>query len=363
MDPLTHAVVGRAVAAAAARPDRPQSVALGVAAILGALSPDIDSVVAFAGWDRYLRVHQLGTHSLLGAVVMGCCTAGVVWLFQRGTRVGALLAAATAGAISHVALDLACGALIALAWPVSGRRLSVPLVAMADPWLIGICVAGLVALWRGVVPRRAAARLVLVAVTLFLTFKAAMLTSGRVPHRHHPHRSERAPGPVGLADGMDGLWAKRGRRPLPQDQQLGRARSCCHVDVGPIWIVARGSIARARHGAEFSRGSRVRLSGGRAGRPRPHFGAVVGSPLLWPRIDAQPGVVRRVGRRCLRSQRTCAYAGSEGGTPRPDSSAARVRRNSTLANGVPSPIGCVSLRNPWRAKQSRHSVCVRGLNV
>ena len=175
MDPLTHVVVGRALAAAAARRDRRQSFALGAAAILGALSPDTDSVVAFAGWDRYLRVHQFGTHSLLGAVVMAGCTAGVVWLFHRGTHFTALLGAATAGAISHITLDLACGALIAIAWPVSDRRFSVPLVAMADPWLVGICTGGLFALWRVRVPMRTAAQGVLVAISLFLAFKAAML--------------------------------------------------------------------------------------------------------------------------------------------------------------------------------------------
>jgi membrane-bound metal-dependent hydrolase YbcI (DUF457 family) len=175
MDPLTHVVVGRALAAAAARPDRPQSFALGAAAVLGALSPDIDSVVAFGAWDRYLRVHQFGTHSLLGAVVMAGCTAGVVWLVHRGTRFAALLGAATAAAISHITLDLACGALIAIAWPLSDRRYSVPLVAMADPWLVGICAGGLFALWRVRVPMRAAARVVLVTISLFLAFKAAML--------------------------------------------------------------------------------------------------------------------------------------------------------------------------------------------
>ena len=87
-----------------------------------------------------------------------------------------LLAAATAGAMSHVALDLVSGARIAIGWPLVNRRVSLPLVAMADPWLIGICIAGLLALWAG--PRRhmrTAARFVVVTMTLFLGFKAAML--------------------------------------------------------------------------------------------------------------------------------------------------------------------------------------------
>jgi hypothetical protein len=45
---------------------------------------------------------------------------------------------------------------------------------MADPWLIGVCTAGLLALWSGRANLRAAARLVVIAVSLFLAFKAAM---------------------------------------------------------------------------------------------------------------------------------------------------------------------------------------------
>jgi membrane-bound metal-dependent hydrolase YbcI (DUF457 family) len=173
MDPLTHIVVGRAVVAAAGRDIR-QSAAIGVAAILGALSPDADSAVGFWGWDRYLRVHQSGTHSLLGALTMAGLTAGLVRRFAPRSRYGALAAAAAAGAVSHVALDLASGARIAVGWPLWQRRVSLPLVAMADPWLLGICVAGLVAVWPGRAQARTAARLVLGAMTLFLVFKASM---------------------------------------------------------------------------------------------------------------------------------------------------------------------------------------------
>jgi membrane-bound metal-dependent hydrolase YbcI (DUF457 family) len=173
MDPLTHVVVGRAVVAAAGR-ENLQSAALGVAAMLGALSPDVDSAVAFSGWDIYLRAHQSGTHSLLGALTMAGLTAALVRLCVRRSRYGLLLGAATAGAMSHVALDLVSGARIAAGWPLFERRVSIPLVAMADPWLIGICMVGLLALWSGRAHLRTAAQLVVLAMSLFLAFKAAM---------------------------------------------------------------------------------------------------------------------------------------------------------------------------------------------
>src|SRR5437867_742793 len=141
MDPLTHIVVGRAVVAAA---DRHEPARRGVAwaAILGALSPDVDAAVALSGWDRYVRVHEIGTHSILGALVMACLTATVVKTGSCARRGGpvcppdaggrpfdsvaqgrhggrplqagfrALLAAATAGAMSHIVLDIVSGARI-----------------------------------------------------------------------------------------------------------------------------------------------------------------------------------------------------------------------------------------------------------
>src|SRR5262249_60045904 len=98
---------------------------------------------------------QFGTHSLLGALATASVTALVVHSFggsavarfESGAekvpaeRFGTLFAAAAAGALSHIALDLISGARIAILWPFVDRRVSLPLVAMADPWIVGICLA------------------------------------------------------------------------------------------------------------------------------------------------------------------------------------------------------------------------------
>jgi len=91
MDPLTHIVIGRAVVAAAR--DESRNRVVGAAAILGALSPDVDSALVFAGWDRYVRAHQFGTHSLLGALTMAMVTAVVV---DRSAKASALRRSAKA---------------------------------------------------------------------------------------------------------------------------------------------------------------------------------------------------------------------------------------------------------------------------
>lgn len=193
MDPLTHVVVGRA--AIAALPDeRRLGRGAAAAAVLGALAPDVDVPVALAGWDRYLRAHEIGTHSIVGAAVIACAAAAVVHLWgqtvdrsrtdpgtdrgqtpMRKSRYSMLSAAAVGGAMSHLALDVVSGARIRLGWPVVQAKLSLPLVAMADPWIIGICILGLLARWPGRLTMRAAGRAVLGLTIGFLCLKGALL--------------------------------------------------------------------------------------------------------------------------------------------------------------------------------------------
>src|SRR5580698_3217905 len=175
MDPLSHAVAGRAVAALIDPAERPRR-GVGAAAILGALSPDVDSALAPSGWDIYLRAHEIGTHSIAGCLLVACLAAALVRLLTRGSRYSVLCAAAAAGALSHVALDVLSGARIRVAWPFIATRVTLPLVAMADPWLVGIFVAGGAALWIGRRQHmRHVAKLTLGAAIAFLCLKAVLL--------------------------------------------------------------------------------------------------------------------------------------------------------------------------------------------
>jgi membrane-bound metal-dependent hydrolase YbcI (DUF457 family) len=206
MDPLTHIVVGRAVVAAA--DDGPRAArGVAAAAILGALSPDVDAAIAFSGWDRYVRFHEFGTHSLAGAFAMACLTAvvvGAVGRFRDRRRdgdaktaalhrtlpgFGVLFAAAVAGAMSHLILDIVCGGRIRLGWPLVQDRVTVPLVAMADPWFIAICVVGLLALWPGRRPLRFVSRAIIGASIVFLGVKGALLARAL----HVAHLNARLP--------------------------------------------------------------------------------------------------------------------------------------------------------------------------
>lgn len=92
--------------------------------------------------------------------------------------------AAAAGALSHIALDLISGARIAILWPLDANRGSLPLVAMADPWLVAMCLVWLLMLWPARVRLRTASRALLSAAAIFLCFKAALLS---LALRHPDH--------------------------------------------------------------------------------------------------------------------------------------------------------------------------------
>jgi membrane-bound metal-dependent hydrolase YbcI (DUF457 family) len=143
--------------------------------VLGALSPDVDFVLMPLGWDIYLRFHQVGTHSLAGALGMGLASAAIVRLFAPHTRFGTLAAAAVAGAVSHLVADIASGAILRPGWPLTDAPISAPLVAMADPWTIGILLSAAVAAWWHPEWRRQAAMTGLLVLIAFLSIKAALL--------------------------------------------------------------------------------------------------------------------------------------------------------------------------------------------
>jgi membrane-bound metal-dependent hydrolase YbcI (DUF457 family) len=167
MDPVSHAALGLTLGAWGAGQRHARGAV--TAAVCGALAPDVDAMVMPFGWDRYLRVHEVGTHSAVGMLVIAFLAATVVRRFVRGAEWRVLMLAAWAGAAGHVLLDLLSSARIRLWWPVDSRQVTIPLVAMADPWLAAILAAAFPVLWfcrRS--PRRASAALLAVAAAFLV---------------------------------------------------------------------------------------------------------------------------------------------------------------------------------------------------
>lgn len=171
MDPLSHAALGRSLVALT---PTARGRAFALAATLGALSPDIDAVLMPLGWDIYLRVHEIGTHSLVGTSACAVATGSIVHAVAGVGAWRRLVACAWLGAVSHVLLDVISSARIRVFWPIDDRQVSVPLVAMADPWLAAILIAGTAFLLRTSARGRRVAGVVLALATAFLLLKAAL---------------------------------------------------------------------------------------------------------------------------------------------------------------------------------------------
>jgi membrane-bound metal-dependent hydrolase YbcI (DUF457 family) len=170
VDPVTHAAFGYTAVRAVWSP-RPRLAAV---ACISALAPDVDALAMPFGWDVYLRVHEVGTHALIGVLPVALA-AFLLVRGRNGEPSWPLFAASCLGVLSHLALDVVSGARIRLGWPFVEGRTLVPLVAMAEPWVLALCVVGAGAL---IVRKERAgniARLVLLLLTVCLAFKAVWL--------------------------------------------------------------------------------------------------------------------------------------------------------------------------------------------
>jgi membrane-bound metal-dependent hydrolase YbcI (DUF457 family) len=206
MDPVSHVAFGRTLISVLPTIRRLNGPLRGciVAVVLGSLSPDIDAALMPFGWDRYLRVHEVGTHTIAGALACALVTAVAVHFFARQTRYAWLALSAGIGAASHVLLDLLSSAQLRPGWPFVDTVVSVPLVAMADPWLLALCVCGPVALWgAGRAGGRHAGVAVFAVLAVFLLAKAVL---GILAFSNYRMASDRS-GEIVLARVIEAKWA------------------------------------------------------------------------------------------------------------------------------------------------------------
>jgi len=203
LDPASHVIFGRTLVAL---DDGRLGRRAAIAAVAGALAPDVDAVLMPVGWDIYLRAHEVGTHSIAGslpgAIIVGILVHHFATRRRRvaGFRISeeprisriaghpvAPIAAAWIGSLSHLLLDVLSGATIQPGWPLFAGKISVPLFAMADPYAIAIFAGGGLAHAARRRSHRVTAAGVLAATTAFFLIKAALLAaalSAPLPSSH-----------------------------------------------------------------------------------------------------------------------------------------------------------------------------------
>ena len=170
MDPVSHLLFGRTVALTVRR--RPALVGVTAALVLGSILPDADGALAPAGFDRYLRAHASGTHSLLGSLVEALVLAFVLRKLVTGSRVLPLLVASWVGIVGHSFWDLADGSDIAVFKPFSDAVLGWHLVAMGESIVLVMLTVAVLFAWRWPARARSAAAGALVLLGVLLAVKS-----------------------------------------------------------------------------------------------------------------------------------------------------------------------------------------------
>ena len=167
MDPLSHALLGAASGQAIARGTR---AAAALAGVFGALLPDADVLIG-SDTDPLLALeyHRQFTHSFAAAPVGALLAAAAAWfLMRRRPAFDSLYWAALAGYVSALILDACTSYGTQLLWPFTDRRFSASIVAVIDPVVTLVLLAGVVLAFRAAGAKAARVSIAIVLVYLGL---------------------------------------------------------------------------------------------------------------------------------------------------------------------------------------------------
>lgn len=134
MDIITHSVAGTAVGGVAA--GRREAL---IAGFIGAVAPDIDSLVLVMPQLGWVMERRGGMHSVLGVLIVSLVLMLVLPRI-RNVAGGPVFMAAAAGGVSHLFLDLVTPWGVPLFWPLS-NEFSLGLTRGFDPWISALVLA------------------------------------------------------------------------------------------------------------------------------------------------------------------------------------------------------------------------------
>ncbi|OQA14529.1 MAG: inner membrane protein [bacterium ADurb.Bin363] len=135
MDPITHGIIGAAVARLTGN-NITISDAATVSIVVGSIFPDIDIVFQKWGDYVYLKNHRGLTHSIMGIIISSIFLAISLGFFFRGTAIYELFMWSFAGGLSHSAFDLLNSYGAKLLWPFCNKKFSLGILNTFDPLLL-----------------------------------------------------------------------------------------------------------------------------------------------------------------------------------------------------------------------------------
>ncbi|RBP46732.1 metal-dependent hydrolase [Garciella nitratireducens] len=135
MDPVTHGLVGLAVASVS---EEPILGAVSIGTTLAAMLPDLDIVMQCKGHLSYLKNHRGISHSILFLIGISLLIAGILTFIFPNTPFLKVLVWTIAGGLSHSLLDVLNSYGAKLLWPMRQKRYSGELLLSFDPVIIGL---------------------------------------------------------------------------------------------------------------------------------------------------------------------------------------------------------------------------------
>ncbi len=145
MDPITHALLGAAVAA-----PRASSRKTLIFGALGALLPDIDVLTHFAANPLlFVQYHRQVTHSLLFAPLAALFLA-LPFHYIKKTRAefGDIYLALLFGILSHDLLDACTSYGTQLYWPIATTRVAIDVFSIVDPFITLVLLWSVFWTWK-----------------------------------------------------------------------------------------------------------------------------------------------------------------------------------------------------------------------
>lgn len=137
MDPITHGVIGAAVAKLTGNEISIHDAAT-VSIIIGSVLPDVDIVFQKWGDYAYLKNHRVLTHSFIGLIVLGGLLSIILSFIYRGTGILELFLWALLGGLTHSGFDLLNSYGAKLLWPICRKKMSLGILNSFDPLLLTI---------------------------------------------------------------------------------------------------------------------------------------------------------------------------------------------------------------------------------
>lgn len=162
MDPITHAVVGLSIAVLMGEPMSASNPAI-IGCVAGAVIPDGDIIMQLKGDYAYLKNHRGLSHSIPAMLIYAASLAGILWLVFGSLSIWKVFIFSLLGCLSHIALDITNSYGAQVLWPLSKRRITLDLLLIYDPMLIGLCLLILLPATRSFIPP-------IITVFLFLTY-------------------------------------------------------------------------------------------------------------------------------------------------------------------------------------------------